>query len=154
MLKHGLTTFGCAYKQQLEAHPLRTKMATSACLFSFGDFICQKTEAAYKCRCSTEKTKSDDFITTKKNLPFSLSMLTQDWDMQRTMRQGVIGGLMLSPGLHFFLTRVSAKCVFPSLSRATGIGLRVAVHQACMMPFIQFTLLFASGMMMAGTKNL
>ena len=60
---------------------------------------------------------------------------------------------MLSPGLHFFLTRVMSKCVFPTLSHATGIGLRVAVHQACMMPFFQFTLLFVSGMMQSGNRT-
>jgi len=39
------------------------------------------------------------------------------------------------------------KVNFASLSRAANIGVRVSVHQACMMPFIQFTLLFASGAM-------
>ena len=80
-------------------------------------------------------------------------MLTQDWDIQRTIRQGTIGGLMLSPGLHLFLTRVMSRCVLTGYARATGIGLRVAIHQACMMPFIQFTLLFASGMMSPGAKG-
>ena len=65
MLKNGLTKLSCAYKQQLEAHPLRTKMATSACLFSFGDFICQKSEAAYKCTC-TKKSKLVDSIEPEK----------------------------------------------------------------------------------------
>jgi hypothetical protein len=59
----------------------------------------------------------------------------------------LIGGLLLSPGLHFFLTKVMTKVNFASLSRAANIGVRVSVHQACMMPFIQFTLLFASGAM-------
>ena len=54
---------------------------------------------------------------------------------------------MLSPGLHFFLTRVMSRVNFTSLSRFGNIGMRVAVHQACMMPFIQFTLLFASGVL-------
>ena len=54
---------------------------------------------------------------------------------------------MLSPGLHFFLTRVMTQCVLPGRSRAANIALRVGVHQACMMPFIQFTLLFTSGML-------
>ena len=27
-------------------HPLRTKMATSACLFGLGDYLCQKLETA------------------------------------------------------------------------------------------------------------
>ena len=64
------------------------------------------------------------------------------------MRQGLIGGLLLSPGLHFFLTRVMAKLAFPaSFSNFSRIGMRVAVHQACMMPFIQFSLLFVSGML-------
>ena len=61
---------------------------------------------------------------------------------------------MLSPGLHFFLTRVMTRMVFPNFSRMAAIGMRVAIHQACMMPFIQFTLLFASGMMKPGAKNL
>ena len=43
-----------------------------------------------------------------------------------------------------------SKCAFPSFSKATGIGFRVAIHQACMMPYIQFTLLFVSGMMQSG----
>mmetsp|Transcript_9144 Transcript_9144/g.12447 ORF Transcript_9144/g.12447 Transcript_9144/m.12447 type:complete len:209 (-) Transcript_9144:352-978(-) len=63
------------------------------------------------------------------------------------MRQGMIGGLLLSPGLHFFLTRVMSRAVFPSLSARANIGLRVAIHQACMMPLIQFTLLFLSAAM-------
>mmetsp|Transcript_29495 Transcript_29495/g.36587 ORF Transcript_29495/g.36587 Transcript_29495/m.36587 type:complete len:178 (+) Transcript_29495:380-913(+) len=63
------------------------------------------------------------------------------------MRQGMIGGLLLSPGLHFFLTRVMPRAVFPSLSARANIGLRVAIHQACMMPLIQFTLLFVSAAM-------
>ena len=36
---------------------------------------------------------------------------------------------------------------------ATGIGFRVAIHQACMMPYIQFTLLFVSGMMQSGAST-
>ena len=63
------------------------------------------------------------------------------------MRQGVIGGLMISPGLHLFLTRVMPHVVFPNLSKLTNIGLRVAFHQACMMPYIQGTLLFVSAAM-------
>lgn len=51
---------------------------------------------------------------------------------------------MISPGIHFFLSRVMSRVQFPSLSRTWNIGLRVGVHQACMMPFIQFALLFAS----------
>ena len=43
-----------------------------------------------------------------------------------------------------------SKCAFPSFSKASGIGFRVAIHQACMMPYIQFTLLFVSGMMQSG----
>jgi len=56
----------------------------------------------------------------------------------------MIGGLLLSPGLHVFLTRVMSHANFPSFSRASNIGLRVGIHQACMMPFIQFSLLFVS----------
>ena len=69
------------YKKQLEQHPLRTKMATSAFLFSFGDFLCQKTEAAYKCRCKTQSEKSES-----SKIRNVSSMLTQDWDVRRTMR--------------------------------------------------------------------
>ena len=46
-----------------------------------------------------------------------------------------------------------ARCAatYPSFSRGvSGIGLRVALHQACMMPYIQFSLLFVSGMLMPG----
>jgi len=56
----------------------------------------------------------------------------------------MIGGILLSPGLHLFLTGVMSKVTFPTLSRASNIAIRVGVHQACMMPFIQFTLLFVS----------
>ena len=134
MIKYGLMTVTSGYKRQLETHPLRTKMATSAFLFSLGDFLCQKTEAAYKCRCQQlKKTSSNE---SEKMNGSIFSMLTRDWDKSRTMRQGMIGGLMLSPGLHFFLTRVMTRCVLPSYSKIANIGLRVAVHQACMMPFI------------------
>ena len=40
MLRQGLAM----YKAQLDANPLRTKMLTSAFLFSFGDFLCQQAE--------------------------------------------------------------------------------------------------------------
>ena len=74
-------------------------------------------------------------------------MLTQNWDVSRSLRQGAIGGLMLSPGLHFFLTRVMSRLTFPGYSNAMRIGLRVAIHQACMMPWIQFCLLFTSAVL-------
>ena len=51
MFKYCLSVPITAYKHQLEVHPLRTKMATSACLFSLADFICQKSEATMKVRC-------------------------------------------------------------------------------------------------------
>ena len=37
-----------------------------------------------------------------------------------------------------------SKMVFPSYSNASNILFRVCIHQAFMMPFVQFTLLFAS----------
>ena len=56
----------------------------------------------------------------------------------------MMGGLILCPGIHFFLTRFMSKMVFPSYSNASNIFFRVCIHQAFMMPFVQFTLLFAS----------
>ena len=71
-------------------------------------------------------------------------MLTKDWDQKRTLRFSMMGGLILCPGIHFFLTRFMSKMVFPSYSNASNILFRVCIHQAFMMPFVQFTLLFAS----------
>jgi len=82
MIKYGLSAFAAGYKRELEAHPLRTKMATSALLFSFGDYFCQKSEAAYKSRCQPKDSiKSEEL-----NRTSLFNMLTQDWDMKRTIR--------------------------------------------------------------------
>ena len=51
MIKYGLSAFTTSYKRQLETHPLRTKMATSAFLFSLGDYLCQQSENFFKCEC-------------------------------------------------------------------------------------------------------
>lgn len=75
------------YKNQLTTNPLRTKMITSFSLFTMGDALCQRFERG---RCSTLKSVEDGF----------------KWDMGRSLRQGVIGGLFLSPYLHAFFTRV------------------------------------------------
>jgi len=139
MFRLGLNYACAAYKQRLEQRPLQTKMMTSAALFSFGDFVCQKTEATL---CRRETPDKQQNFQSGAN-----SSLTQQWDASRTLRQGMIGGLLLSPVLHVFLTRVISRATFPSLSRATNIGLRVGIHQACMMPVIQFTLLFVSAAM-------
>ena len=132
MLTQGITKVGNAYSTSLKTNPLRTKMLTSACLFSMGDYLCQKAEQ----KCKPAPTLSTTTTT-----------MAPEWDSGRTARQGLIGSVMLSPGLHFFLTRVMTKCVLPGRSQAANIALRVGVHQACMMPFIQFTLLFTSGML-------
>ena len=102
-----------AYNHSLGRHPLMTKMMTSAVLFSLGDWLCQRTEAAF---CGSTPAKHTEGET------------RSNWDMNRTLRQGLIGGLFLSPGLHYFLTRVMTCATFPSLSRATNIGLRVGLH--------------------------
>ena len=146
MFRRGVNTVCSAYQRRLEQRPLQTKMLTSAALFSLGDFICQKSEAAI---CS-DREKKDNL----NDSPYQNGSLTSNWDSSRTLRQGMIGGFLLSPGLHLFLTRVMSRVNFPSLSRTSNIGIRVGVHQACMMPFIQFTLLFVSAAMQpAPTAN-
>jgi len=142
-MKQTLNRVYNAYTVRLETNPLRTKMLTSAFLFSVGDFLCQRAEASCK-KCPTQVVEEKTTVALKNNsADFKFS-----WDKHRTMRQGLIGGMMLSPGLHFFLTRVMARLAFPaSYSNFSKIGMRVAVHQACMMPFIQFSLLFVSGML-------
>ncbi len=171
MLKQKLTLMTSAYKNQLKTQPLRTKMLTSAALFSVGDYCCQQVESKIKSRqqkkqsailrdtgtefsgkVSKDQKKSINTLLTNDEISRSSTPTTSthkkhDWDQSRTVRQGIIGGLLLSPGLHFFLTRVMTKVNFAQLSRPANIGIRVSVHQACMMPFIQFTLLFASGML-------
>lgn len=172
MLKQKLTLMTSAYKHQLKTQPLRTKMLTSAAVFSLGDYCCQQVESKIKSRqqkksailrddsSSTEfskkasrdqKTSITSLLTNETSRSATTAPTTtqdkHDWDQSRTVRQGIIGGLLLSPGLHFFLTRVMTKVNFAQLSRPANIGIRVSVHQACMMPFIQFTLLFASGML-------
>ena len=96
-------------------------MLTSAALFSLGDFICQKTEIALSPRRQTPDTHQN-------NSSGANSSLTKSWDAGRTFRQGMIGGLLLSPGLHVFLTRVMSRVAFPTLSYASNIGLRVGIH--------------------------
>ena len=128
MIRNSLTLATNAYKTRLEQNPLRTKMITSACLFSLGDFLCQKTEGCIKRKKQVLSSESSNIINYE-NTDATLSLLTQgEWDKSRTLRQGMIGGLMLSPGLHFFLTRVMTRAHFPSLSRAANIGARVAIH--------------------------
>ena len=130
MLAKGVT----AYKRQLESNPMRTKMITSATLFSIGDVITQKTEQLLK-DCKAKKQLPAPKPTASMSVP-TLSQPTFEWDKSRTIRQGTIAFLLLSPGLHLFLTRVMTKVVLPGCSKAANIGLRVSVHQACMMPFI------------------
>lgn len=146
MLTKGVT----AYKRQLESNPMRTKMLTSATLFSLGDIICQKTEQALKgCKAKKQLKPSAPASEITQKPSSLLSQPSQHhWDKSRTLRQGTIAFFLLSPGLHLFLTKVMTKVTLKGYSRAASIGIRVGVHQACMMPFIQFTLLFASGMLM------
>ena len=75
MIRTSFTKLSHAYKQQLTANPLRTKMATSACLFSFGDFICQKTESSYKKKCEQKRELLNTATKTES------SMLTTDWNV-------------------------------------------------------------------------
>jgi len=51
---------------------------------------------------------------------------------------------MISPGVHYFVTKVVPKLVVPRWSSLRNVLLRVGVHQACMMPLIQFTFLYMS----------
>ena len=148
MIRYGFNTACSAYKHRLEARPLQTKMLTSAALFSFGDYICQRAEATLCPPCKSKALSSQDEVGGATRNEGSLTDEKNDWwDSSRTIRQGMIGGMLLSPGLHFFLTRIMSRAVFPSLSYRANIGMRVAIHQACMMPFIQFTLLFLSAAM-------
>ena len=138
MLKQGIEI----YKRSLVSNPLATKMTTSATLFALGDFICQKTEFSLKKPKKSEQTIAVNTIR-KENT--NAQRHTFSWDKHRTLVQAALAGFFLSPGLHFFLTRVMVKVALPGYSNATNIALRVFVHQACMMPYIQFTLLFGSG---------
>ena len=148
MIRYGFNVACSAYKHRLEARPLQTKMLTSAALFSFGDYICQRAEASLCRPCESKALSSQDEAAGATRNDGSLTNEKANWwDTSRTIRQGMIGGLLLSPGLHFFLTRIMSRANFPSLSYRANIGMRVGIHQACMMPFIQFTLLFVSAAM-------
>jgi hypothetical protein len=68
----------------------------------------------------------------------------RQWDKMRTLRQGLIGGLVLSPGIHLFHTRFMSKLTFSRMSFMGGILARVGITQAFMMPLIQFSMLFLS----------
>lgn len=68
-----------------------------------------------------------------------------EWNKERTLCQGLIGGAILSPGIHLFVTRVMQRLNFSGWNYLAGIAARVSIHQVCTMPFIQFTLLFGSG---------
>lgn len=110
LVKNTLNRAYNAYTVRLERNPLRTKMLTSAFLFSVGDFLCQKAETSFR-KCPDQTHTSFDQNSDKKD---RLDDLKFCWDKHRTMRQGLIGGLLLSPGLHFFLTRVMARLTFPA----------------------------------------
>ena len=68
------------YSRLLTTKPLPTKMASTFTLMAAGDFTCQWLE--------------------KKVF---------EWDKERTLRQGLAAGLLVSPQLHFMLTRVMTK---------------------------------------------
>jgi hypothetical protein len=72
------------------------------------------------------------------------SSYQSNFDYQRSVRQGILGGAMISPGVHFFVTRIVPKLTVPHWSTLQNVLLRVGVHQACMMPLIQFTFLYMS----------
>ena len=61
-------------------------------------------------------------------IPISDTDRIMNLDKSRSMRQGLIGGLVLSPYLHLFFTRIMNKLTFERLSRMRGIFARVAIH--------------------------
>lgn len=80
MISRGIT----AYKRQLESNPLRTKMMTSAALFSLGDTITQRVEHQMKkCKTKTIVDAAEDKPAARNN---SLSQHRFQWDKDRTMR--------------------------------------------------------------------
>ena len=75
-------------------------------------------------------------MTVVKDQKENTNALTFAWNKQRTLRQATIAGFLLSPGLHLFLTRVMVNVALPGYSQTANIVFRVAVHQACMMPYM------------------
>ena len=69
------------YGELLTSRPLVTKIATSIVIKSTGDLACQMIEKGWR------------------NL---------EWDKERTARQGFVLGCLVTPMVHWYVTRVMA----------------------------------------------